>query len=102
MKIQKQINEILDIFDFEKVYKTMCFLNWRWGTSHQSPSIQEMKTYVENTLIRLNSELIDKNLESIYSFCGGFYINISRKKKKSKKVFIRVSFVLTDWDTTYN
>lgn len=45
--------DIMDRFNFNRVYKTMQALDWRWATSsnpNQQPSIQELKSTAQMLL----------------------------------------------------
>lgn len=43
--------DIMNRFNFNRVYKTMQALDWRWATSHnQPPSIQELKSTAQMLL----------------------------------------------------
>ena len=57
----------MDFLDFEKIHKTMLYLNWTWHNTGV-PEIYEIRQFVR----KLINELIDKNLREIQ--CGGFHI----------------------------
>ncbi len=40
----------MDSFDFETVYKTMIFLEWKWGYPGKLPTIEDIKKEAERLL----------------------------------------------------
>ena len=47
---QKQIDEIMDHFDFDKVAKVMDFLKWTWHGSEFSPEVYELRARARDLL----------------------------------------------------
>ena len=93
MKEIKQINEILNNFDFKKVNQAMKLLNWKWfykESEDKIPTITQLKKEAKNLL----KQVIDC---SEYSVCstGGF---VARKEFG----YLLLEFVLEDWDTNEN
>ena len=98
-RLAREIDYIVDNFDFVKVRAIMTTLNWGWAaTEGKPPSIPVMKEFVYNNLHRLVEEMFDNKKKRLTASTGGFLFEISRERKKSKVVWMRVSFVLTDWD----
>ena len=65
---EKQIQDILENFDFENVHETMIKLNWTWVTSdlkHEYiPEIEELKNH--------SKECLEKAIKYKWSESGGF------------------------------
>lgn len=73
MKIsqQKQIDTILDHFDFESVRKAMVALNWTWVTSNQDdhiPSVAEARACARELL----NDVAKCRSKETYIGTGGF------------------------------
>lgn len=43
MNNQELIDEIMDEFDFDRVYKTMVALNWTWHSTNGVPNISDLR-----------------------------------------------------------
>lgn len=66
---QEQITKILDWFNFERVHKTMTFLDWKWFsvTSFEVPGIPELREKAREML----------NEAKVGSICtGGFRVTL--------------------------
>ena len=65
---EKQIQDILESFDFENVHETMIKLNWTWVTSDLKreyiPEIEELKNH--------SKECLEKAIKYKWSESGGF------------------------------
>lgn len=65
---EKQIQDILEYFDFERVHETMIKLNWTWVNSdlkHEYiPEIEELKEHAK--------ERLEKAIKYKWSESGGF------------------------------
>jgi len=81
----KQIDYIMEHFDFEKVHGVMEFLNWDW-LNMGVPSIRQLKLEAE----RLMLELVSGNSRAIA--CGGF----EALKRGNGDISLR--FIVEDWD----
>ena len=90
---KKAIKEIMKEFDFEKVHKTMTFLDWTWGWDGKVPSLAEIKSHAKEKLKRVCRESNGQGRFGISS--GGFLGEIVSHESK----ILRLSFVLSDWDT---
>ena len=96
-EIKKKMDECIKYFDFEKVRKVMEFLDWKWQSSEDSPSIGELVLYVQNFLNRTYEKLDLNKEESVYSLESGGFKLIATKSKD--EIDFEVYFILEDWQT---
>jgi hypothetical protein len=100
--IEKMINEVLEEFDFEKVYLTMKALNWTWATVPGCPSIDRLKDTAEYLLRGCIEGAVNcKNLreyESYHHATGGFKAYCYRNKFKHI-VSLHLEFIVTEWQS---
>lgn len=91
----KQIEDLLDEFDFDKVKKVMDCLEWTYFDSPDSEvSIGELRRMARRLLeIVYNS---DTNLEN-YTACGGFYAERRMYPEDTEK-YLNLKFVIVDGD----
>ena len=61
-----KIEEIMNNFDFEKVYRIMKFLDWEWSCVNRVPNVKELKATARKLLEDLDS------VQSEYIGTGGF------------------------------
>jgi len=64
---EKVVSEVLDVFNFEKVHKTMVFLDWKWKSGNV-PTVEELHEQAE-MLVRESLES-----ESMILSTGGFTV----------------------------
>lgn len=83
---EKQINYIIQGFDFEKVHNVMKFLNWTWWHIGQPPSVDDLK----KEATKLLEELYDS--EYTYIKTGGF-------KVTKYEDHISLEFIITDYSS---
>ncbi len=97
--LQEAINEVMDWFDFDKVHKTMTFLEWRWtsGELLEVPDIQTLKKFVRENMKRTYYNLLDGNKTYNGTSSGGFRIECF--KDEENVIFFKVAFELSAWDT---
>lgn len=81
MDRQKQINWILENFNFRHCHKAMTALGWEWAGSDSVPSINEMKAEAERLLLKVTGKIS----------CGGFEAELKDEK-------LSLAFVLEDID----
>lgn len=103
-RFQKEVNDALEYFDFEKVHKTMQALNWQWHhpgeDGNKVPTIHEIKTRAK-TLIQEAAESAVLTKGEYVIGTGGFRAEAKYyPKKENEKSFlwVRLAFVLEDWD----
>jgi hypothetical protein len=94
--MKKQIDEIMEEFDFKKVHSVMKYVDWRWvkdgddDFEMEIPNIERMK----ETARRLLEESAEKDREEYASIAtGGF------KATRYPGDHLGLEFVLADWDT---
>lgn len=98
---QKMIDEVIENFDFEKCHKTMTLLGWEWLGG--VPTIERLK---HAAVERLNSAIegaLDKKdilpLNSCYFCSSGGLKATAWRNRYFHLAFIRLEFVLTEWDS---
>lgn len=89
--IQKQIDEIMDYFPFEKVHKQMINENWTWGEASEPPSIPELRKAARARLLSAARFESDGTLCG-YSSTGGFSARCVEGVEDGKK-WLRLSLV---------
>ena len=103
-RFQKEIDEVLKEFNYEKVHKTMQVLDWKWyhpgedGT--KVPSIDEIK-YRAKTLLQEAAESAVLTKGEYVIGTGGFRAEAKYYPKEGIKksfLWVRLAFVLEDWD----
>jgi hypothetical protein len=97
--LEKHIDEVMDWFDFDKVEKTMKFLNWEWH-NEGVPTIPGMRQHVRGFMRELYAE--GQNQESFRSVraSGGFYVEYTKNiDENGPWDRFDVSFRLVEWGT---
>lgn len=86
--MNRQITDIMNWFNFNKVWKVMEHLNWGWAnTGGEVPSVSQIRDHAQKLL-----EHVDEDFESNgWIACGGF---------KAEKVEGRLAlyFIVEMWD----
>lgn len=97
MTIDDHIEEVMDEFDFVRVYQAMHHLGWVWATAVDGvPTIGEMRRQVRK-LMKMTYNDAHKFGEDEYTVgTGGFEVYYNKKHD-----FFDVKFVLTSWRTDY-
>jgi len=95
---QDAIDNIMDNFDFEKVHRVMEYLDWKWAgiDGYGVPNIYELRKRAR-MLIKEAVKDLERDKECNIS-TGGFCVSAWRAPEDDK-VFIKLSFVITDWDS---
>ena len=97
------INEVIAHFDFERVKQTMDALNWTWCGSEETPTIQELKEAAQERLNNAIDGVLSKKAKDLHhdvgwqSSSGGFKAT-AWKTKKGKLDFIKLEFIVSEWD----
>ena len=90
-----EIDDIMDNFDFDKVHKAMTLLGWRWWIretdSLDIPDIPRLR----NRARRLMQDAMGSHMPSYSTGTGGFEVH---KTTEEGKVYLSLSFVLTEWN----
>jgi len=93
-KLLDGILEIVQEFDYDRVYKVMVFLGWKYASIGNIPSINELSAFSVNEIIQCANRAIEH--KSKYTTeCGGFRVTIDPDEKN---FYIRLSFSLTSWE----
>lgn len=102
-RFQKEVDEALEHFDFQKVHMTMQTLNWKWyhfdGDS-RVPSLEEIKKRAKELLQEAAESAVMSKGEYVIG-TGGFRAEAKYcPKEEGKKSFlwVRLAFILEDWD----
>ena len=68
---KEHIQQIINNFDFQKVYNVMCHLDWTWFDSEKTPTIERLK----NNAFSLLKDISDYNgeYEDYYSLSSGSF-----------------------------
>lgn len=85
-KCDKQIQEIVKFFDWQKVHKTMTALNWTWGDDKNVPGIGELV----QTAVSLLDTVAEGDGKYSSSSTGGFVASIEDGN-------LDLSFVVCSW-----
>ena len=97
------INDILDLFDFERVNDVMNSVCWEWVMSdgrYGIPSIPELRKQSRRLLEETVSALISSKETQYYIESGGFRAE-ANKYDDDPKIHIKLSFVVTSWENIY-
>lgn len=92
--LQTRIDEVIDWFDFNKVYSVMTTLKWGWGTDNIVPEIQDLRKHVRSAMKYTFDEVIRGKEISAY-VTGGFNIQCI----KDDVIYFKVTFELAEWTT---
>ena len=91
----KEISEIMDNFDFDRVLNVMRYLDWNWGM--KVPTMEEIKETAFRLLVHAYTNPPDDNgFRSISTggFCATSYISAD-----TNRVELELEFVLSSWGT---
>lgn len=97
-KVAKDIEDIIDEFDFELVKKVMDFLEWEWVDAEIAvPRIGELRKKARLLLSEVAVKVLKSNeIESESNIrTGGFK---ATAYKYDDEVKLRLTFILADWD----
>lgn len=96
---QKQIDNIMDYFEFGKVSKAMKALNWHWeGVEGGIPNESEIRVAARKRLNEVYDHF-DNTGEEMIIASGGFEAEI--KIEHDGSIGLHLRFVLEGWDN-YN
>lgn len=94
--MENLIEGILENFNFEKVRKTMEFLNWKYYDSEETPTTYRLIKSAEERL-KQAYEGATQNKEDYFSYTGGFKAFAEYNKETGIVDFLQLEFVLTEW-----
>jgi len=101
--LEYMIKDILNEFDFDKVYEAMDALDWRWRD--EIPTIYDLRETAESLLrgaakSRL-SDFKDTHHEiAIINGTGGFEARAYCNEDKTKITGLDLAFIVTSWDSS--
>jgi len=93
-KDHRQIDTVLNAFDFKRVEDFMKATDWKWGTPHP-PHIPNQDELQKTARMLLENVLPGKG--SIRSSCGGFTASIERMEEGPT---LRLVFIITASEAT--
>jgi hypothetical protein len=100
--VDKMIEDIIDAFDFNKVWITMEYLGWRWdgqGVPTIKALIEEAKRLLKGAAKSRLTDFKDEYWEiGITNGTGGFQAKAYCNETKTKIIALDLKFVLTEWD----
>jgi hypothetical protein len=95
------IKDIMDNFDFDKVYEAMDALDWKWRG--EIPSLYDLREEADRLLwgaakSRLG-DFKDEHWEiPIMNGCGGFEAKAWCNEDKTKIIALDLAFIVSSWD----
>jgi hypothetical protein len=101
--LEYMIRDIMDEFDFDKVYEAMDALDWKWRG--QTPSIEDLRETAESLLrgaakSRLGDFKDTHHDVAIINGTGGFEAKAFCDEDKTKITGLDLAFVVTSWDSS--
>ena len=101
--LEYMIRDIMDEFDFDKVYEAMDALDWKWRG--QTPSIEDLREEAERLLrgaakSRLGDFKDAHHDVAIINATGGFEAKAFCNENKTKITGLDLAFVITSWDSS--
>jgi hypothetical protein len=100
--VDKMIDDIIDAFDFNKVWITMEYLGWRWdgqGVPTIKALIEEAKRLLKGAAKSRLTDFKDEYWElGIINGAGGVQATAYCNEAKTKIIALDLKFVLTEWD----
>ena len=100
--VDRMIDDIINAFDFNKVWITMEYLGWRWG-GQGVPTIkilvEEAKRLLKGAAESRLTDYKDEYWEmGVINGTGGFQATAYCNETKTKIIALDLKFVLTEWD----
>jgi hypothetical protein len=95
--MEKLIEGILENFNFEKVRKTMEFLDWKYFDSEETPTTYRLIKSAEKRLEEAYKKATEDK-QNYYVASGGFKAFAEYNEETGIVDFLELSFVLTSWD----
>ena len=101
--VDDMIKDIMDEFDFDKVYETMDALDWKWRG--ETPSIEDLRETAEYLLrgaakSRLGDFKDTHHDVAIINGTGGFEAKAFCDEDKTKITGLDLAFIVTSWDSS--
>jgi hypothetical protein len=97
------IKDIMDNFDFDKVYEAMDALDWKWRG--ETPSLYDLREEADRLLwgaakSRLGDFKDTHHEIAIINACGGFEARAYCNEDKTKITGLDLAFIVTSWDSS--
>ena len=104
--VDKYINNIMDEFNFARVYKAMEAVDWKWATVNggkSTPSIDDLRATAERLLRGAAKSRLgdykDTHWElGIINATGGFQATAFCDEAKTRITGLDLRFVISEWD----
>lgn len=97
--VAKEIEDIVDEFDFETVKKVMDFLDWQWFDCDEGiPRIGELRKKARLLLSEVAIKVLLSNEIGAESNIATGGLRAVAHKYEDDKVYLKLSFELTEWD----
>jgi hypothetical protein len=101
--LEHMIKEIMDEFDFDRVYEAMDALDWKWRG--EIPSLYDLRETAESLLrgaakSRLGDFKDAHHDVAIINATGGFEAKAFCDEDKTKITGLDLAFVVTSWDSS--
>lgn len=93
---REAIDEILDCFDFHKVEQVVKHLEWKWHSCGGVPERWDLRRSARNSLEMVVTVLNTSTTE--YETGTGGFIAEGRLYPGDTKKYLKLSFVVADWD----
>lgn len=90
MKRKEAIENILDHFDFERIYKAMKALDWTWASTDGVPEVPDLRKKARELL----KEVSKRKEDRITIGTGGFEVD------KGDGI-LRLKFVIAEWEEEF-
>lgn len=91
-EISSAVNEVMDLFDYERVHKAMEFLDWKW-VGKGVPEIYDLRVESRRLLEKVANKVIEGE-EYYFAATGGF--KAEAWKNDEGKLGLRLNFILED------
>jgi hypothetical protein len=97
------IKDIMDNFEFDKVYEAMDALDWKWRG--ETPSLYDLREKADSLLwgaakSRLGDFKNEHHDTPIINATGGFEARAYCNEDKTKITRLDLAFVVTSWDSS--
>jgi hypothetical protein len=100
--IDKMVEQVLENFNFNKVYLTMKALGWTWGMQTTPPTVEDLKRTAEYLLRgSIDGAIKSRDLrewEGYLHATGGFKATAYRNRHKHI-VSVQLEFIVTQWES---
>ena len=97
LAVYENINEIMDFFDFEKVYNVMQALNWKWSLEDrlEVPETYDIRRLARELLIEAVKKVCEGEAKHTTS-TGGF--EACAYRDENNKIKCKLSFTIDSWE----